>query len=213
MKALLLDIDGVLVRDRNLMKHLSTNCANYVRFKLPDCKDPVETSRLLYLGYGHTARGLERGFGIDTRDFNARVYDNSILDHLARVLATDEFQAEAAEIHSLTRHGWKLRLFTNAPWVWAHKVALAIGDDVNVRCSGNPSDSPLKPEPEAYMFSLSPDGFNVMVDDSLKNLATARFIPSWKCIHFTEEPKSHATWCPQVSSIRELCDAVKNIEQ
>lgn len=211
MKVLLLDIDGVIVRDRNLMKHLGTNCANYVRMKLPDCKDPAETSRLLYLGYGHTARGLERGFNVDTRDFNSRVYDNSILDHLAHVLASDEFQAEAAEVHSLTRDGWKLKLFTNAPWVWAHKVALAIGDDVNIRCSGNPSETPLKPEAEAYMFS--PHNLNVMVDDSLKNLSTARFLSGWKCFHFTEEPKNHGMWCPQVSSIHELCDVVKNISE
>lgn len=208
-KSLLLDVDGVLVRDQALMKRISDNCVKYVRAKLPDCKDPVETNRVLYLAHGHTARGLQRIFNVDTRDFNSAIYDKRTLAHLAEFLASDEFQSEAADIHSLTKDGWKLKLFTNAPWVWAHKVALAIGDDVGVRCAGNPTDSFLKPEVEAY--GLPFDNLNVMVDDSLKNLGTARYMPNWKCVHFTEGPKENTMWCPQVQSIWELCMFVRSL--
>lgn len=208
-KTLLLDVDGVLVRDRLLMDHVKENCVSYVRAKLPETKDPYETNRLLFLGYGHTARGLEKGFGIDTRDFNKKVYTKRLLAHLADVLATEEFQREAAQIHTLTRDGWKLRLFTNAPWVWASKVALAIGDDVGIKCPGNPCDSPMKPEVEAYVFPF--EDTNVMVDDSLKNLGTARYLSNWKCIHFTEGSKDPTTFCPQVQSIPELCTLVRTL--
>jgi FMN phosphatase YigB (HAD superfamily) len=209
-KSLLLDIDGVLVRDRELMTHVTSKCVSYVRSKLPECKDPAETNRVLYLSHGHTARGLEKVFGIDTRDFNARVYDKKLIGHLADILAAEQFQAEAAEIHSLTKQGWKLRLFTNAPWIWASKVALAIGDDVSVRCPGNPCESALKPEIESYMFSF--DDLNVLVDDSLKNLGTARYLPGWKCIHFTDGPKDNALWCPQVSSIKEIVTNLSSLD-
>ena len=203
-KSLLLDIDGVIVRDRLLMAHVKENCVSYVRAKLPEAKDHREANRLLYLGYGHTARGLQKGFGVDTRDFNKCVYTKPLMDHLAKVLETDEFQKEAAEIHSLTRDGWNIRLFTNAPWIWAARVAWAIGDDVEIKCPGNPFESPLKPEAEAYRMPVSETNV-VMVDDSLKNLGTARYLTDWTCVHFTEEEKNSSVWCPQVQSIWEMC--------
>ena len=61
MKTLLLDIDGVVIRDKPLLDHVKNNCVAYVKEKLPKCKDPQETNRVLYLANGHTARG--RGSG------------------------------------------------------------------------------------------------------------------------------------------------------
>ena len=208
MKSLRLDIDGVLIRDKALLEHVQHNCVKYVRAKLPECKNAEETNRLLYLAHGHTARGLERVFKIDTHDFNQKVYDKSLMRHLADVIDTADFQYEAAQIHELTREGWKVSLFTNAPWVWAAKVGIAIGDNIGIRCPGNPMESPLKPEPEAYMFAHQ--HLNVLVDDSLKNLGTARFLTNWKCVHFTDH-KDPTLWCPQVDSIWELCLLARSI--
>jgi hypothetical protein len=209
MKSLRLDIDGVLIRDKQLLERVEHNCAKYVHSKLPECKDPVETNRLLYLAHGHTARGLHQVFKVDTSDFNRKVYDKSLLRHLAEVIDTPEFQYDAAQIHELTRDGWHVSLFTNAPWIWASKVGMAIGDNVGVRCPGNPMDSPLKPEVEAYIFPF--DHLNVMVDDSLKNLGTARHMSNWKCVHFTDR-KDPSAWCPQVETIWELCLLARSME-
>jgi len=209
-KTLLLDVDGVLLRDKRLMAHVSENCVSYVRSKLPQCKDPRETNKALYLSHGHTARGLQRVFHTNVSDFNQQVYDASLLNHLADVLASREFQADAIDLHALTHEGWNLKLFTNAPWIWASKVALAIGDTVSVTCPGNPGESPLKPEPEAYMFSQH--HLNIFVDDSLKNLGTARYLANWQCVYFNEGPKENNLWCPQVSSIWELCLLVRSID-
>jgi len=209
-KSLLLDVDGVLVRDRLLMHHVSENCAKYVRSKLPECKDERETNRVLYLAHGHTARGLQRVFKADTSDFNKKVYDASLMNHLADVLSSKQFQDEAAQIHELTNEGWNVKLFTNAPWVWAAKVALAIGDTVAIKCPGNPAESPLKPEPEAYAFPVH--HLNVFVDDSLKNLGTARYLANWQCVYFSEGPKENNLWCPQVGSIWELGLLARSID-
>jgi hypothetical protein len=200
-KTLLLDIDGVVVRDHLLMAHVRENCVNYVRAKLPESKNPHVSNDLLYRGYGHTARGLSKGFGIDTRDFNSAVYTKRLLTHLTEVLETDAFQREAAEIYELTRDGWNIQLFTNAPWAWASKVAIAIGDDVAIRCPGNPCDSPLKPEAEAYRFQT--EGPTVMVDDSIRNLITAQCLMNWHCIHFSEGAS------PRVANITDMCSAVR----
>ena len=48
-KSLVLDVDGVLVRDKLLLQHVKENCVSYVRAKLPDAKNPREVNRLLHL--------------------------------------------------------------------------------------------------------------------------------------------------------------------
>ena len=100
VKSLLLDIDGVIVRDKLLMAHVKQNCIEYVRAKLPDCKNPRETNQHLYLAHGHTARGLRETFNVDTSDFNQKVYDKSVMEHLAEVIYSSEFQEEAKQIHT-----------------------------------------------------------------------------------------------------------------
>jgi FMN phosphatase YigB (HAD superfamily) len=208
MKSLLLDVDGVLVRDKDLMNRVQSNCVRYVRSKLPECKDPAETNRTLYLAHGHTARGLNKMYGIDTSDFNKQVYDSDLLKQLAYFVSTDAFQDEVSHVQQLKNDGWKIKLFTNAPWIWASKVANVLGPDVNIRCPGNPNDSPLKPEPEAYLFSS--EDVHVFVDDSLKNLGAVRNSKHWKPVYFSPEHKEPNLWCPQVQSLGELVHYLKS---
>jgi FMN phosphatase YigB (HAD superfamily) len=204
VKSLLLDIDGVLVRDKLLMAHVSDNCTRYVQSKIPECRDPRQVNRVLYLAHGHTARGLKHSFGIDASDFNEKVYDNRLLDHLSEVLYSTEFQQEAKQIHEFTKKGWNVTLFTNSPAVWSGRVARAISDEVYLRCPGdNVMDAPLKPEATAYQ-NFSKVQTHVYVDDSLKNLGTARWLPNWHPIHFTDAPADPQSWCPVIGSIWEL---------
>lgn len=213
-KSLLLDIDGVIVRDRALLDHVKDNCVSYVRQKLPAAKDPREVNRILYLAHGHTARGLKNAFQIDTSDFNEKVYDRKLLDHLAEVIYGTEFQQEAKEIHGLVEQGWDVTLFTNSPSVWALPVARAIGDDIYVHCpSTNLENTWLKPEAGAYKYFPS-DQHHILVDDSLKNLGTLRWLSNWSPVYFNaEDPKDHKLWCPTVSSIWELCLYVNSFKQ
>jgi len=208
VKSLLLDIDGVLIRDRLLLEHVKDNCVKYVAHKFPECKNPRETNRFLYLAHGHTARGLRDVFKLDTHDFNDKVYDKSLLDHLAEVIYSDKFQEEAKQIHELTSSGWNVTLFTNSPIEWAGPVARAISDQVYVKC---PSDH-YKPEAGFYT-DFSKAQTHLFVDDSLKNLGTARYLANWHPIHFTDSPKEAKMWCPQVSSIWELCLYVNSVDQ
>ena len=209
VKSLLLDIDGVIVRDKLLLAHVKDNCVRYVQNKLPDCKDARNVNRVLYLTHVHTAKGLTHSFGIDTSDFNEKVYDKRLLDHLAEVIYADDFQAEAKEIHDFTKKGWDVTLFSNAPEVWSRRVARAVGDDVGLRCPA--MDGPFKPAAEAYE-DFSKVQTHVFVDDSLKNLGTARWLPNWHPIHFDEETggtdsilvPNYKPWCPTIGSIWEL---------
>jgi FMN phosphatase YigB (HAD superfamily) len=205
-KSLVLDIDGVLVRDKLLMHHVKDNCVKYVASKLPESKDPREVNRLLYLAHGHTAVGLTQAFKIDTSDFNEKVYDPPLMAHLAAVLSEHEFQEEAEQIHELTTNGWKVTLFTNSPEIWAKPVALAIGDVVNIKCPTS-----LKPSVEAFK-DFEAHHTHIYVDDSLKNLGTARWLPNWHPVHFSESPIDYKPWCPTVGSIWELCLYVNSVD-
>jgi FMN phosphatase YigB (HAD superfamily) len=212
-KSLLLDIDGVIVRDRLLMEHVKDNCVKYVAAKLPRCKNPRETNRMLYIGYGHTARGLSTAFQVDTSDFNEKVYDLPLMNHLADVIYGTEFQQEAKEIHELTEKDWKVTLFTNSPVEWAVPIGRAISDNVFIDCAWHDiSTSPLKPDAVRYtQFPKHVQHF--YVEDSLKNLGTARWLPNWHSVYFNEGPKEDRLWCPQVGSMWELLMYINSVDQ
>lgn len=212
IKSLLLDIDGVLVRDKLLIEHLKHNCVEYVRHKLPECSDPVKTNRHLYLAHGHTARGLQMTFKKDVSDFNEKVYDKKLMDHLAEVIYGTEFQQEAEILYEFTRKGWDITLFTNSPPQWAIPVALAVGDVVKIKCSGpNAHTSFLKPEVAMYT-GFPPTQTHIFCDDSLKNLGTTRFLKNWHPVHFHEGPKDPKPWCPTIGSIWELSLMLNSID-
>ena len=207
-KSLLLDIDGVLLRDKPLLDHVKRNCARYVKAKLPECKEPDRVNRLLYNTCGHTARGLQTLFEVDASDFNKAVYDVQLRTHLWEVLSSTEFQKEAANIHEFTNNGWNVTLFTNAPIEWAGQVAHAISDRVNVACPGdNLADALLKPEAAAYR-NFPAHHTHIFVDDSIANLRTARWLPNWHPVYFNEYKHDAGSykpsWCPTIGSIWEL---------
>lgn len=208
VKSLVLDIDGVLLRDRALLDHVRHNCERYVKAKLPECKEPARVNRLLYGTCGHTARGLQTLFGVDTSDFNKKVYDVPLRTRLWEVLSSTEFQEEAAEIHKFTQNGWRVTLFTNSPIEWAGQVAHAISDEIHVVCpESDLTTAVLKPEAAAYR-NFAKHHTHIFVDDSIANLLTARWLPNWHPVYFNDHKFAQgalkADWCPTIGSIWEL---------
>jgi FMN phosphatase YigB (HAD superfamily) len=213
VKSLLLDIDGVIVRDRLLLEHVKDNCVKYVKAKLPEAKNPRGVNKLLYLTHGHTARGLRKAFQIDTSDFNEKVYDRRLLDHLHEVIYGTEFQQEAKEIHELTKKDWKVSLFTNSPIEWAGPVARAISDEVHVVCAGaDAANTPLKPDAAMYT-QFQKHLTHIYIDDSMKNLETARWLPNWHPVYFNQDAKTDNLWCPQIGSIWEAGLFIDSVDQ
>jgi len=204
LPCLLLDVDGVVVKDRLLMSHLKHNAIRYVKNKLPECKDPALLNRHLLLAHGHTGVGLSKQFGIDVNDFNTLVYDKSLMTHLAEVLESPDFQCDAEIINDLILSGWNVTLFSNSPFPWVHRTALAISDKLSIRCpGGDPAVAYFKPNVNFYKeFDTCKSYY--YVDDSLKNLGAVRNMQNWKPIYFYEEIKEPNLWCPQISSIHEL---------
>lgn len=181
---LLLDVDGVLLRDKPLLDHVRYNVNAYVAKKLPNVKNPARVNEILYLRYGHTGRGLFDAFKIDTSDFNEKVYDRPLMAHLWEVLSGSDFQRDASEIHKLT-DDWEVRLFSNAPIVWTLPVAGAISDELNV----SRNNFYMKPDPRAYV-RFPEKRKKVFVDDSIMNLRTANYMHNWTPIHFDSDEAS-----------------------
>lgn len=207
-RSLLLDIDGVIVRDKLLLEHVKDNCVRYVASKLPHTKDPGKTNSALYLAQGHTGRGLQKIFKVDTSDFNKKVYDKQLMDHLSEVIYGTDFQQEAKEIHELTQKDWKVTLFTNSPIEWAGPIARAISDNLYIDCAIDHY------KPDACRYTKFPKHMTIFyVDDSLKNLGTARWLPNWHSVYFNEGTKEDRLWCPQVSSVWEMCMYVNSVDQ
>ena len=201
---LLLDVDGVILRDRLLLSHVKHNATRYVKKKLPGCEDPAATNRVLYMAHGHTATGLRKSFGMDVSDYNDEVYDKSLMMHLADVLEGDQFVRDAELVHGLSAKGWEVTLFSNAPHKWVEPVALAIGDNIKVRCPGPDMNTALMKPSERFYKDFDTCLGYYYVDDSLKNLGAVRKMANWRAIHFTEAEKDRWLWCPQVRSLDEL---------
>ena len=180
---LLLDVDGVLIRDQVLLDHVKNNVVRYVNKKLPGMKRHEKINNLLYKAYGHTGIGIEREFGIDTSDFNDYVYNRYLLAHLHDYITHDEsFKKDAFIIKRMCDHGKSITFFSNAPRVWTDPIREAI--DLRI---GN-GDGYLKPNMESYIsFGCDPITF---VDDKMCNLVPTAFLPNWTPVHFTSKPES-----------------------
>lgn len=210
-KMLLLDIDGVVLRDPLLLEHVKHNCAEYVRAKLPEAKDPYKVNRLLYKRYGHTAHGLRKAFRINANDFDDKVYDKKLMSHLWSCLSSTEFAKDAMTLHEIYESGWDIRLFSNSPLRWSIPVQCAIGDFVGV----NKDELFLKPDARAYsMFSTH--RLKVFVDDSELNLWPAKHMNNWIGVHFDENAKKSSLFepnFPTIGSIWELQLFLNSIAQ
>jgi len=204
MGSLILDIDGVLIRDRALLNHVRHNCVRYVRHKMPDAKSPAQINEILYQNFGHTGKGLRKAYKINTEDFNKFVYDQKVSSHLWSVLSGTEFQKDAAQIHSLIKEGWSVKLFSNSPLEWSLPVASAISDEVMVVYNAHM----LKPDIEAYT-QFSTEVKHVFVDDNLRNLMPAWWLLNWHTIHFSETRDARCV--TTLSSIPELVMYLKYV--
>lgn len=202
---ILLDVDGVLVRDDTILQRVRNNISRYVRMKVPRAKNPDRLRDHLYLRYGHTGRGLTQALGIPTPDFNPYIYDRETLDTLARYLTTPKFRSDAYVVRYLVNQGHNVSLFSNAPLMWTAPVANAIDPQVRVQ-----SVVGFKPQPVAYTNIRTNRRPIIMVDDVYKNLKPIRYSQNWVPVHYSDQVKDWTI--PTISSLDELMYIVKYVD-
>ena len=179
MKTLLLDVDGVLVRDAVLLDHVKNNAVRYVKTKIPENQNANIINNLLYKSYGHTAIGIEREYGINANDFDSKVYNRVLLSHLSDFIENSkDFKNDTKIIQQILSMGYEVELFSNAPLSWTEPIKRSIDKRIKngVYC---------KPAMKTYV-KFNPCKDYVFVDDKMCNLMPSLFFKIWTPIHFSE---------------------------
>jgi len=137
-KVLMLDYDGVIFTNKNMLSRVSLRAASYVRKKINNTWTPsqaVRMNELLYKNYGHTWTGLNQLYYNSNKhhqslhDFNRYVYDSSLIKQ-ARVSSNAPLQT--LQFHEIQNRCKELKIplyiLTNSPrsWVLALNYAMEI---------------------------------------------------------------------------------------
>jgi hypothetical protein len=195
-KTVLLDIDGVLIRDNILLNHVNNSVVSYVKTKIPKMHNSSKVNSFLYKTYGHTAIGLEKEYGVDTKDFNEKVYNIYVMDHLYNYLDTSKkFKTDATTIRHILDIGYNVELFSNSPLEWSNAVRIFIDPRLKTGVYE-------KPKIETYLKFDSKRDY-IFVDDKLDNLRPVLFFDNWIPIHFSENVES-----PMVKTIHTIDEII-----
>jgi FMN phosphatase YigB (HAD superfamily) len=219
-RAVLLDVDGVILRSPRPLARVANNCSKYVAQKLGVTAPNAErVNKVLYKSFGHTLLGLRQMYGIraTTLDFANEVYDAETMAELKLAVRSDpDFECHAAAARALfircQNADVPVYLFSNAPSLWCATVAHMKDLDIfgfreeNIIGCG----MALKPEHEAYARAEKIVGDAdeiIFVDDSLSNITPVLGRKRWKPVHFAPDLKKHPDLeSPKISTLRNLGD-------
>jgi FMN phosphatase YigB (HAD superfamily) len=203
-RAIVLDVDGVILRSPKPLAKVAQNCCTYVSHKLNMApREAVRVNKVLYSEFGHTLLGLNRVYAVRATplEFTNHVYDMDTLTELAAAHHTDpDFESHAAAARDLFQKCKEekipIYLFSNAPALWCIAVAymkglhkLGFKEEHVIGCGDM-----LKPEPAIYerVESVLSNVEEILyVDDSLKNIVPTLGRPRWRPVHFVPDYSRH----------------------
>ena len=132
-KILLLDIDGVILKDKLLLHNVRENVVDYVKKRVPiknlDIMQARHLNKLLYSSYGHTLRGMRIAFPNNAQeytneDFSKHVYTRKLLSNLLHHIdKSDEFKKLQEEVQPILNHCFErnipVHVLSNSPIDWS----------------------------------------------------------------------------------------------
>ncbi len=212
---LLLDFDGVVLKNHPIHKVVVDRCTNFVH-KVVKCPNKEFASKLnkdLYYNAGHTLYGLNKlGYeGVNEKDFEKYVYkDIDYNDYLYNVTETHKSDIESfkhLETHC-KKNNIEMLFFSNAPDIWCYSICNKMG--ISQLPTTYSYMSRLKPEPQSYMdldLHLNSDLY-VFVDDKLTNLLnTPNTNPNkWQCIWMHNTYLQVNNRLTIVKDLKEVCE-------
>lgn len=158
MAAHLVDLDGVIFRNKAVQAFVQRKCVNYVSntLKVPYPRAEDINNRL-YKAHGHTLLGLRNEYHVDDTclKFARQVYDHDTFRTLADNVKPKVEGADAKDLlNNLSKSGASLYIFTNAPYAWAATIIhmYGLGDRITDILSSDSlllGDS-LKRDPAVY---------------------------------------------------------------
>jgi hypothetical protein len=214
-KALLFDVDGVIIKNKQVLTNVSTNIERYFAKKLHlSPKDAVRVNRLIYTEYGHSFYGLKKACGVTSSldDFNKYVYDEELMSQLSKL--KDDFYQSLHSKHlrevAITCKIQKvpIYIFSNAPFEWCHTALEISGLNAFI-----PNDNIISCDHSILRF-FNEDGFKpvgmvyhklknyiinterddkvlAFVEDSFKNLVPIINDNDWIPIYYNEKSSVH----------------------
>ena len=186
---LLLDVDGVLIRNDRILNSIVKRAELFVSKYAPPNVDIVKFNRSLREIHSHTVFGLQNECkltDITIDEFNEFVYTPEILDSLWSYLKGDDFSYTKENLNRIDSPTY---LFSNAPLVWTSPVAEILNIDpqnILVPKSG------LKPYRSVYdevyikVAETVENPYLVFLDDSVVNLVPLNGSTIWKPIYYSE---------------------------
>jgi len=196
-RALLLDFDGVILRNSKVRTYVQDACSRLFaeKTRMPP-RVAARVNRERYPLYGHTSILLSKEFGIPctVQGFNKDVYECMVKYNDVKKLLDDQDVDWIMDM-STTLPLDKAYVFSNAPMIWCKTLSDYLG------LTGIPMERflcsdklrHLKPHPKAYLAveKVVPQHRYFLVDDDPGNISSALSRgPNWDGILFNE----HKTW-------------------
>lgn len=186
-KTLLLDFDGVVLRDHLATKLVSIRATSYVkRLTKVNNRDAAIINKYLYKSFGHTVTGLNKiGYPATMADYNKSVYNH--IDYTLIASRIDKL-AIYTLLDQCRRYGIKVMLFTNSPPCWHENIMARIPLPYKIETVD--MCERLKPDPQVYMDieKTHKDHKLYFVDDNFTNFASyTLFKPNWVNIMYDEK--------------------------
>jgi len=177
--ALLIDVDGVLLRDKGLLNYVSNKCVSFVRKysnpKLATYNEAKLVNKSLYSNYGHTLRGMHKVWQKEYQEdslqqlylesynaFNDIVYDSDSIDNLHSYMKSVEFFEQSQKIVELCLEckskDIPVMMFSNAPFKWCEPVAMKLeniyGEGIfqDIITPGNIAFHPYLHKPDKQLY-------------------------------------------------------------
>lgn len=162
-RALLLDVDGVVLNQPRVMTRVSYKVCSYVMRCVPKINNlmqAMDMNTMLYTSFGHTQIGLKTLYGKHApslKEFNEAVYDDDLLTYLGIHESDDILMQRGDKIRSILIKAHMMNIpcyiFSNAPDVWCNKVLEMLSMDEFIPMSNRLSSS----HPVFEDFLLKPD--------------------------------------------------------
>lgn len=153
---LLLDFDGVVIKNHNAYKEVTKRCVNLVHKTIPNItKDQAALiNKDIYENYGHTVYGLQKmGYSITMQDFNDIIYNDFDYDLWFRRLKDtnkDDVVAFEKLYDFCTGKNIPIYMFSNAPDSWCNNIMSNIDMEYTKIPSTKMFTSVLKPDVRSY---------------------------------------------------------------
>jgi FMN phosphatase YigB (HAD superfamily) len=195
---LLLDFDGVLLKNKKLDQIITKRSVDYVYSKSDKCYTyATNYNRKMYKKLGHTALIFNNSLNYhhEVCEYNAKVFQDLDFDKDIKPFMNNEDILHVSEILKSFDGNNKPGLFTNTPLIWVYETLGILGFDVervfNTDLLFTSDEGFVKPKMDAYdnVDSFLKDEHIVFIDDNEKNIFPTVTRDNWIGFHVPKNRK------------------------